>query len=301
MSNTIQIDRTSFRNEGTIEKRRMEIMEALHARSSMVKLNLGVLNNTTYYYLLDALNQAETLPEYKHNIKKNFNLVKEAYDRYENKLKHGEGITVGYNVNKAKWFYTPGMKFFDVKYVKKDEFVDGITNEQYFEYWQSLGVGYKKIKRQADAYRNKVIKILHSHGEVNAEAYSWIYLAKAMMHLCGVIFDDIISESFKDIPEIDKNTIRRMFKGFSLEDVEAAYSKAIKTLQSSKEIKIVFTQEEDEEIGFVLQKLEQKMTSEDFLCSTAKCSLRDYRELIRDKKHFDKGLKQIECAIKGAS
>lgn len=244
------------------ELRQKQIQSMICNWEQDMRLSMGVVNNTVYYMLLDALGAVKQHPAYKHKVKQAFKNVEKEYAQYENTLRLGiDG------------------DFFNINEAVKGMFKDGTTRADFFDWWQGLGgAGYTKIKVQANVIRNKLTLSMQRRGFSNPELLSFLVLARFGFDYALNFYDTMLSVLLDAAPEINRKLLNQGYEVFSLQKVAQAYSKAVQLLPESTTLPL--EESEQRNLEFSIEEFAVKMGNISWISECLIQSGKDFKELF---------------------
>lgn len=248
--------------------------------SGLVKLAMGLSINASRYMMLNALDSVKKHPKYKHEIKRAFALADKAYKDFERVLRHGN-------------LQTP--VFFSTKFYKPQYFKDGMTSDEYFEIWQALGgAAYDDSKNEFGVLKHKYELALEHNGSACPGIGGEILLVSCLLRITQNIFDVMMKEICKGIPELGKDVIEGyVFRPFNIKQVAEAWHKAVIMLYGDF---FKCSDFDERNIKMGIQQIEEKWCSEKWIEKMQEKTLRDYEDYIGGKKKTAKLIKDIRTA-----
>lgn len=253
-----------------------EMMSAVTAVFSNLKVFFGTINNCIFLHIGDALGKLNDVP-LDGNRKRLIKKVWEEWKDYESGLKYGDA------------------HFFDLRtlpQVTRAKFEEGMTNEDYFDFWTAQGgKPYKTSLPMVSCLSNKFKLVIEKRGVKMPEKKAPLMAVNSM--LCTQIdaFSDCVDKAH-NVLGIRKCDLNAALSPFSLRRVRDAWWHLMR--ETIPETKTIVPDElEQSNIDMSLRQLTEMMYSVDFLFSGLMDATEKYDDLFISKRVINKELKDI--------
>ena len=244
--------------------------------ASSVKLVTGVANNAAILVMLDAHDKVKQHPRYRHAVKRAFRDALEARHAYERQL-----------------LYTDTNRFFHVADMTADSrkiYGADLTDQQYFEFWQSLaGPVYTKSRPFITSLWNKYRLSLINHGIAYPDLLAWPMVATACLRLAEKIFRNILEQIIADY-ELPRLLVGRIFHDFSLETVCYAWQKAMILLDDTR---YELDETENKNISVGIQQIIEIWANPANYYDSTTATIQDFEEIFRTRGEMKKALRNV--------
>lgn len=187
--------------------------------AGLMKELMGVANNAAWLVILDAREELRELPNWKQRVSggmtvaQNFQRAIEAFHAYEKAL-----------------LWDDEFGYFDLQNMPEHtrKMYGDISNRDYYDFWCAIGGStYSRTRPFVTSLWNKYRLALEHDGISNADTIAWGMCGIACLNAAVTIYSmslDMIHEQF----HIDLALLRKVFRKFSLTDVEKLWEDACK-------------------------------------------------------------------------
>lgn len=239
--------------------------------TALVKSVLGVCNNATFLYVVEALEALQGHPRYKGRVRHLFENARKEFKRYEGNLLYAD---------KNRFFHVDDMP----EHVRK-MYGEDFTDRDFFEYWQGLGgAAYMKtrtlITRLANVYKNSFVRNRIEQPEIMASALA----ADSLFGVCESLFKYSVKEASHQFG-LPHDWCLKVFRPFSLKQVSETWRFALLTLEPSIAEKLT-TDLEEKNIEHGILDLVDAWSDPTILYDSMSNATDDFAELFRNKKEF---------------
>lgn len=264
----------------TAEQRANEVFEQMARQmanaASSVKLVTGVANNAAVLVMLYAHDKIKQHPRYKHKVKQAFRQALKTREDYERQLLHTQT---------NRFFHVDDMIPSSRKVYGAD-----FTDQQYFEFWQSLGGPiYNKSWPFITSLWNKYRLSLINHHIEHPELLAWPMVAMSCLELARKLYQRVLDEAIEEY-KFSRRLVERTFKDFDIDPVVKAWHKALSLLENTS-YQLEPTEDKNIEMG-LLQILDIWANPENFYDSTMEV-IPAYDDIFRTKGEMKKALRNI--------
>lgn len=257
---------------------KQEVEAAMTAASSGVKLATGITINAAWWVCLDALDKIKTHPNYKQLTKKLFQQAVQTYKKFESDLQSEYGIRL--------------FCVSDMPEAIRARYHEGLSSQEYFEVWQSLGaMAYQKKRGYITVLANKYKISLDKHGVPHADILQWALVAQACLELARETCEEAMRASARTVT-LPGNLTRYFFKKLNISEVSKAWLKAVKQLEPAcfyKEERI-----DDRNIELGIEQLKEAWLDPSNQFDAAINSATEYSEIFHDKKTVKDAIKMYK-------
>lgn len=185
--------------------------------SALVKSVLGVCNNATYLYMMEAYEAVQKHPKYKGKVRHLFGDAIKEWKRYEGNL-----------------LYADKNCFFRVKFMPehiRSMYNKDLTDRDFFEYWQGLGGrGFMRTRPLITSLANKYRLSFEKHGIGEAEICGKVMAAHTLAEICKMIFSHVLNECTHSF-SLPPDWVRKTYKPFEIDGAAKAWKFAMLTLE----------------------------------------------------------------------
>ncbi len=265
---------------------KQEFLDAVNVACSVMKMAVGVCNNATFEFLLNAHEMIKHHPAYKGKAEKMFLKVFRAWRTYENNLLYA---------SQNRFFHVDDMS----EQVRK-RYGDDITDSQYFGFWKGLGsLAYVETKPLIGSLANKFRLSLVHNGIEHAEPLGYGLAAAECLELCNETWEESIRQSV-EVSAVPKDILVRLFRGFSLQGIADLWSRALCELApEARNHKVSYFDEQNITLG--VKQLQEKWSHPAFMFESASANVSDWREVFRSKGEYIAALTELnevkECVM----
>lgn len=254
-----------------------ELQNVMAAEASVVKLTVGVANNSSYIVMADAWRQVQSLPLYRHKVKAAFRKAMDEWHEYEHRL-----------------LYARQNRFFhvnDMTEAVRKKYGD-ISDRDYYDYWCGCGVeGYNKTKPMIDSLCYKYRKSLERHNVPGAKAIAAALTAMACLKTSVTILD-VILERVHQHTGIIVPQLMTIFGSFSLAPVRDAWERALR-LMIPDVMEFDLDEDDSRNIELGLEQLAFAWTDVDMQLSAVVSGTESYEDVFRTKGEWKKAMREI--------
>lgn len=185
--------------------------------SALVKSVLGVCNNATYLYMMEAYEAVQKHPKYKGRIKRLFEDAIKEWKRYEGNLLYAD---------KNCFFRVEFMPEQVRKMYNKD-----LTNRDFFEYWQGFGGrGYMTTRPLITSLANKYRLSFEKHHILESDICAKVMASHTLAEVCKMIYGHVMDECTKSFG-LPPDWVRKTYKPFSIDEASKAWKFAMLALE----------------------------------------------------------------------
>lgn len=269
------------------QNRTLEEIEMDVARcSGFVKMMCGYANNGAYLFMMDALDKLRQHPRYDKKIRKLYegktNSVLAFYRDYRNSL---------------RWPVGSALRFFHVDDMNdrpRNAFADGMTDAQYFEFWESTGaLCYTKSRPWVTSLANKFRLSLLKHNIPHPEIAAWALVGSAILELAIEVFNRAVNSVCNAVPELRRDILEKVYKVFSLEKVAEQWHKASFAMFPEAD-GYGLTEIEKKNIAMGLNQLRELWANPELPFDASINAVEDYSdEIFRTKGYAKKTIREL--------
>ena len=254
-----------------------EVRRVLAQLAGVVKFALGIANNAAYYCYRDAMDQIRRHPNYRNNIKQEFKKVEKEWADYEAHLLHNEN---------NRFFHVDDMG----PEIRK-KYHDGMTDREYFEWWQATGAdAYSKKSPFVKSMANKYRKSLALHGGRHPDIIGWGMVTECMLQYAEKTYQSTMKQII-NVSGIPKQIMFPIFDCFRLNRIEKAWYRALSMLEPLAASDI--SPEEQRDINLGLQDIEEQFFDVNAMFDSMQGAVEDYAEVFATKGYQKKALREI--------
>lgn len=267
--------------------RTLEEVEADVARcSGFVKMMCGYANNCAYLVMMDALDKIRSHPRYGKDARKMFegkqNSVLAFYKSYRNGL---------------RWPVGGELRFFHVQDMPgkpKSCFADGMTDEQYFEFWESTGaLCYTKSRPWVTSLANKYRLSLLKHDIPYPDIASWALVGSAILEMAVEVWSRTLKSVHEAVPEVRRDILEKLYRPFNLQKVADQWHKASFAMFPEAD-GYGLTEIEKKNIAMGLNQLRELWANPELPFDASINAVEDYSdEIFRTKGYAKKTIREL--------
>ena len=254
-----------------------ETVKQMSYAASLVKLICGVANNAAWLVMLEGLKHARMCPNFKHGVRRNFNLAMRAIKEYESNL---------LNAEQNRMFHLA-----DLSPEVRKKYGD-ITDHEYYDFWaRTGGEAYRKTKPLITSLWNKYRLSLEREHIDEADHVAWVMVAMAALELAVQMYGKAIDECEKGF-RLPRKILERVFSQFSLQTVVKAWKKALLSLCPGTD-HITPSEIDERNIEMGLTQLCEAWIDPTLLYNSTMDTVEDSIEVFRTKGEMKKSLREI--------
>lgn len=239
-----------------------------YAISGWVKQIAGIVNNATWFAMIDAIDAVRKHPRYKQRVKLDFKTALQKFKDYEAILQCDEH-----------------RGLFDLKNLTPEarKKYGSITNQDYYEYWCAVGgSAYMLSKDKMQEITDALTEHLNTEGYNHTDILAKLLLASTCMEHAILCVDGIIEAGCRDV-RLSVADGKKFYSVLSLRPVHTAWQKAISTLEPSIGDMLV-----PEHVYKHYDGLGELWRSEEFIINCIRKTSVDYEEIFRNKTELRK-------------
>lgn len=245
--------------------------------ASIVKLVMGVSNNTTYIVMQNALDAIKKHPNYKHQVKRKYLQAFDAYRANELQLRYAES---------NRMFHIADMG----ENLRKR--YGNITDAQYFEYWTGLAAKpYKESEKWLNSLSYKYEKSLKEHGVKHADKIAQVMTATACLELSCKMYRSTLESCGREMA-LPYPILDEVFKFFHLRGVADIWKDALVMTDTASQ-SYELNDDEQQNIRFGLEQLEECWSDPKMIYGSVFAATADFEEIFRTKGENKKALREI--------
>lgn len=260
---------------------------AVSTAASLVKLVCGVANNAAWLVCLEAHDRMKGHYRYNamviggHTVGWAYLRALKMYQQYERRL-----------------LYATENRMFcvaDMSPEVRKRYWDGLTDQQYYEFWTGLGAdAYKRTRPMITSLQNKYRLSLLNHGIKDADILAWAMVAQACLELAVKMYESAITNTAKE-HGVRKDIMERIFGQFSLKEIARVWGRALgDTEPATGGYELEHTEERNIEVG--LEQLEEAWSNPTTLYKATIESVDDYAEIFASRMEAKVAKAEIDAA-----
>lgn len=252
-----------------------EVEQSMQYISGEVKLVCGIANNAAWLCMMEAIDKAKTLPQYKQRVKAAYGTVIKEWKRYEGCLLYGKDIHL--------------FRLSDLHPESRKRYGD-ITDREYYDFWVGSGcAAYVRTFPLIGSLQNKFRLALQRAGAKDADVLGWLLVASATLELAVCIWRRVIKTCAQEahIPEC---VLQKVFEVLSLERISKAWEKAI-ALTDNHNYPIEETDQRNIELG--VKQLDEAWHSPEIVYGSLSDAIKDYDEVWCSNSEMKKYIRRI--------
>lgn len=262
----------------TTQFTRQELASRLSKASSAVKTVCGVGNNAAILFMLESHDEIKKTPLYRHKVKYAF---KEAITAMNDYRKHLRSASMN------------GNRFFcleDMSPEVRDKY-GNITNEEYFDYWESVGsFAYQKIKPHCLCLMHKYKSYLEDIGVQHAREKSFAFVTDVLLNIAESMYNDVIEQIAIEY-SFDSKNISRFFHKFCISDLKQKWRKAWVVFDPDASLDI--PEDKFRNIELSIEQIVDALRNQDTIYDSIIDATQGYDDIFRTKKQHKDAIREI--------
>jgi hypothetical protein len=257
---------------------KQDILARLSKASSAIKTVCGVGNNTAILFMLEAHDEIKATPLYRHQVKHAFKEAIKAMNDYRKQLRSS-------SMNGNRFFCLE-----DMSEELREKYGD-ITNEEYFDYWESIGsLAYEKVKPLCLCLMHKYKAQLEDRGGRYAREKALAFVADVLLNVAVSMYDDVARQVASEY-SFDTNAISKFFFKFSINDLRKKWRKAWMAFDPDASIDI--PEDKFRNIELTIEQIVDTLRNQDTIYDSIIDATKDYGEIFRTKQHHKNAVRDI--------
>ncbi len=245
--------------------------------AGQVKVAAGVANNAAWMVVLEAHDHIRNHPNYRHQVKRQFQQVLEQFHAYERGLIYAD---------KNRMFRVADMGD------KTRKIYGNITDREYYDFWTATGANvYTDTRLLVTSLQNKFRLVYEKHKFEHPNTLAWAYVGGACLTLAVQILKLTI-DAVHDEYKIPSRACNEVFGQFLIDRIAKAWNEATRLLEP-RAFGLELEDLEQKNINLGLQQIFDAWGDTSMHLEVTASTIADYDEVFRTKGEQKKARRGI--------
>lgn len=245
--------------------------------AGQVKVAAGVANNAAWMVVLEAHDHIRNHPNYRHQVKRQFQQVLEQFHAYERGLIYAD---------KNRMFRVADMGD------KTRKIYGNISDREYYDFWTATGANvYTDTRLLVTSVQNKFRLVYDKHKFKHPNTLAWAYVGGACLTLAVQILKLTI-DAVHDEYKIPSRACNEVFGQFLIDRIAKAWNEATRLLEP-RAFGLELEDLEQKNINLGLQQIFDAWGDTSMHLEVTAATIADYDEVFRTKGEQKKARREV--------